>query len=282
MKLSQEELRNNQLSPETVEYAVEQIRVNGYIVFESVIPLDLIDVLRTEYMQMFQRLLQDPGKTFGVEHYGMSVPFAPPFSDERVIANPLVIPILEQLLGTDFVNHNLLSNTCMPGSGYQDTHSDVPALYPELPNLYLPPYMIVLNIPLVAMTEENGATEIWPGGTHYMTLPNDRIATLKQNMLSMRTEMPAGSIMMRDARMWHNGTPNRSDKPRQMLAMTYQRPWFGGRGGTKRIGIPKETYDGLSARAKQIYRLENIGGPLDTEFSHRDSKRQQAMKEARQ
>ncbi len=278
MKLSEAEYKNNRLDSATIDHAVEQVKYNGYVVFDSVVPQELVDALREEYMVMFNRLLEDPGKTFGENHYGMSLPFRPPFSDERVVANPLVIPVLEQLLGDDFVNHALLSNTCIPGSGYQDTHSDVPALYPEIPNIWLPPYMIVMNIPLVDMTEENGATEIWPGGTHYTTLPNDCIAAAKANFVSQRAEMPAGSIMLRDARMWHNGTPNRSDHPRQMLAMTYQRPWFSGRGSTRRIGIPEENYAALSKRAKQIYRLENIGGPLDTEFTHRDSKRPAAMR----
>lgn len=281
MNLTQEELNNNILHPDTIQLAVDQITINGYFVFESVIQPDLIQTLYDEYMILFEQLLQDPGTTFGVNHYGMRLPFRPPFSDERVIANPLVLPILEALLGEGFVNHNLLSNTCMPGSGFQDTHSDVPDLYPELSNIGLPPYMIVLNILLVDVTQENGATEIWPGGTHYTPLPNNRIATLKQNMESKRAEMPAGSIMMRDARMWHNGTPNHSDKPRPMLAMTYQRPWFGGGDGTARIGIPEEAYESLSEQAKQIYRMENIGGPLDTAFTHRDRKRKQAQRRVR-
>lgn len=37
---------------------------------------------------------------------------------------------------------------------------------------------------------------------------------------------PAGSVLVRDARMWHRGTPNRSTEKRSMLAMVFSRSWY--------------------------------------------------------
>jgi hypothetical protein len=61
-------------------------------------------------------------------------------------------------------------------------------------------------------------------------------------------------------RMWHRGTPNRSDHARPNLALIYSRPWL--KTNYPPIGIPQETYDNLGERAKRLFRFENIGGPL--------------------
>jgi hypothetical protein len=72
--------------------------------------------------------------------------------------------------------------------------------------------------------------------------------------------------MVRDGRMWHRGTPNRSNAPRPNLALVYNRPWLNVSG---RIGIPQDIYDSLSERSKTIFRDERIGAALDTPFTHR-------------
>jgi hypothetical protein len=56
------------------------------------------------------------------------------------------------------------------------------------------------------------------------------------------------------------GTPNRSDQLRPNMALIYSRPWLSV--NYPKIGIPQETFDGLGERAKRLFRLENIGGPL--------------------
>jgi hypothetical protein len=44
------------------------------------------------------------------------------------------------------------------------------------------------------------------------------------------------------------------------MAFIYAYHWFGT--GYPRIGIPQATYDGLSDRAKHLFRKEDIGGVL--------------------
>ena len=55
--------------------------------------------------------------------------------------------------------------------------------------------------------------EIWPGGTHLMPSGID-VENISKVMHSEQVLMPAGSLLIRDARMWHRGTPNVSDEPR--------------------------------------------------------------------
>lgn len=260
MKLSASEIESKQLSLDTIEQALTLIQVNGYVIFESVLPQPLIESLYTEHQIIFEKYLENPDPTFGVNHYRTYMPFRVPFADEQVVANPLVLPILKSLLGDDFVCHYLASNTCITGSNLQPPHSDV---YPLFPNTDIkpPPYHMVVNIPLVDITEENGPIEFWAGGTHNSTFGMQEIEPLAPHMQSQMATMPAGSIFIRDGRMWHRGTHNKSDAPRPNLALVYTRPWVDV--GARRIGIPQDSYDGLSDHARSIFRAENIGGELD-------------------
>jgi len=260
MHLSADEIANGQLTLDTLTQALTLIKVNGYVVFEKVIPEDLIETLFKEHQTIFDKYLEDPDPTFGINHYRTYMPFREPFADERVIANPLVVPILNNLLGKDFVCHYLASNTCLPGSDYQPPHSDVYPLFPGT-DIKPPPYHMVVNIPLVDITEENGPIEFWAGGTHLNTFGMEEVEALAPFMQSQTATMPAGSIFIRDGRMWHRGTQNKSNAPRPNLAMVYTRPWVDV--GARRIGIPQDKYDALSDRARTIFRLENIGGELD-------------------
>ena len=114
----------------------------------------------------------------------------------------------------------------------------------------------MVNIPLVDVTEENGPLERWPGGTHHYVAPGSEIPSLAALMHVERVLMPAGSILIRDSRMWHRGTPNRSNGLRPNFAMIYSRYWL--RLRYPPIRIPRESYDRLSERAQELFRLENI------------------------
>ena len=74
------------------------------------------------------------------------------------------------------------------------------------------------------------------------------------------TAMHAGSLLIRDLRMWHRGTPNRSDEIRPNMAMIYAQRWL--KTHYPPVGIPQATYEGLSPRTQQLFRYEDIGGTL--------------------
>jgi hypothetical protein len=64
--------------------------------------------------------------------------------------------------------------------------------------------------------------------------------------------MPAGSMLLRDLRVWHRGTPNRSVRSRPNLALVYTRPWY--RFEQPPIEIPESAYCRLSDRARAMFR----------------------------
>jgi hypothetical protein len=260
MQLTPAELESGQLSLATRDQAIAQVRNNGYVLFERVLPPSLVDQMLAGFTTLLERHVQQVDPNRGANRYQIHVPFAPPFADERVIASPFVLPIVDALIGEDCICHYLASDTPLPGSEYQTVHPDIYQLFPEN-NAVLPPYSIVINIPLVDAREDNGPLEIWPGGTHhYVARPSD-VPNLAADMQSMRVVMAAGSIVIRDSRMWHRGTPNRSTEPRPNFTLIYSRFWL--RLRYRPIPIPQSTYDALSPRAQRLFRLEDIGTAED-------------------
>lgn len=253
--LTETERTDQKLSDETLRRAVDLVRVDGYVVLERVLDSTLVETLHGEFLRVLEHHIARTDPNRGTNRYQMHLPFAAPFNAETLIANPFALSILDALLGADAVCHYFASDTPLPGSDYQPVHSDIALLFPET-NLALPAYSVVLNIPLVDFTLENGPLEIWPGGTHLFPGGID-MRDLAPRMNATPCLMPAGSMLLRDMRMWHRGTPNRSQAPRPNLAMIYSRPWL--KTHYPPIAIPRATYDSLSDRAKRLFRFEQIG-----------------------
>ena len=138
-------------------------------------------------------------------------------------------------------------------------------LFPKLP-VALPTHMLVVNIPLVDFTEANGSTEVWPG-THLITDHEEaldpaeggaagRLEERAKTVSSIRTNMPAGSTVVRDMRVWHRATPNTTHRRRTMLSLVYHRH-FPSLGYQYKAADPlaPEIMAGLSARAQRIFRF---------------------------
>jgi ectoine hydroxylase-related dioxygenase (phytanoyl-CoA dioxygenase family) len=266
VKLTIEEINNKQLNPDTLKSAVEQVRLNGYVLLEGVLDPDLVERMNTSFHQALEGAMKNsPGATeinmnaFRKNRVRMDLPFDQPFIDPEVITSPFVLPIIDKLIGEDCACIYLSADAPLPGSDYQVVHSDQQALFPDAA-ITLPPYALVLNIPLVDVTEENGPMDAWPGGTHL--IPENRnksefIQAGAEFLKPVSMMMPKGSLLIRDLRMWHRGTPNNSDSVRPNVAVIYAKPWLRSEYQAT-LGIRREKFEGLSERAKQIFRYETI------------------------
>jgi ectoine hydroxylase-related dioxygenase (phytanoyl-CoA dioxygenase family) len=226
------------------ERAVRELKVAGFTVFERVLTGERLDQVRAAFEDHFTKSLarMDPRVVHatGPNRYNVWVPLERPFIDADVVANPLVLPILSELLDNDVVCTYYASDTALPGSEYQPVHPDVGPLFPGLA-VTLPPVNYVLDIPLVDFRPDNGPLEMWPQGTHLVPdsgmipkegarggtdarqAPNQLYA---ESLGPMVLTIPAGSFLLRDTRLWHRGTPNRSTEKRSMLALVFSRPWY--------------------------------------------------------
>lgn len=279
MHLTADEKTAGRLTDAHLEVALRTLRDVGYVVIEDVYDAEFINELRTAYDELLDEYIKSRGgmeginkakKGFGLNHIAMFLPFLPPFADGQVVANPIAVQVMSAVLGDNLSCSFYNSNTAYPGSGYQQIHRDTGLIFGTELQVPTPPTHLVFNIPLTNFTEENGSTEVWPG-THLIVdraSADGKMSTLEErakDLASQRTNIPTGSIVVRDMRMWHRGVPNNSQEVRTMLAIVYERGWL--RAG-KPVEIPRETWKAWPEEAREIFRhnrvvetVENVGVP---------------------
>lgn len=261
LRVSGNEIMDGVLTAANLALALRTLRDVGLVVLDGVYDPAFVRELRAAYdAQLERHIAAKHGmdginrNAFGQNHIGMFLPLVEPFSNPQVIAHPVVVQLLDHILGADFRCGFYHSNTAYPGSGHQPVHRDLQPLFGTELGVPHPTVAVVLNIPLCDFTEENGSTEVWPG-SHLIvdaasgdaTELDARVAT----MGSIRTNIPAGSLVVRDLRAWHRGMPNRADHARTMLAIIYRRSWLSSPTVSE---IPRSTWESWPERARQIFR----------------------------
>jgi ectoine hydroxylase-related dioxygenase (phytanoyl-CoA dioxygenase family) len=264
VNITAQELQEGQIAPDRLAEAVRAFRDTGLLVLDDVYSPEFIADTRAAYEVELERHIWSKGgldaligKTFGTNHIGFFPPLTLPIADPLLVAHPLVVQILTELLGKDAQCSFYHTNTAYPGSGYQPIHRDSPQLFGTQMSVAHPVTSLVLNVPLVDFTVKNGSTEVWPG-THLIvdSDPADgRDLEARAALLpSVRMNIKAGSLALRDMRAWHRGTPNNADYPRTMLAIVYHRGWL----AEKTVSIPQSTWDAWPEAAKHIFRKNSV------------------------
>src|ERR1700722_8072937 len=195
-----------------IEALADEIRMNGYVILENMIPQETVSKMLERFDVLLEHKRANEPTNRGANRYQMHLPFEAPFADPILYSNPTVHAILENLFGEDMICTYFASDTPFPGSDYQKVHLDCRLPFPES-EYGVPVYTVVVNTPLVDFTVENGPLEMWPGGTHMIAQPKD-LETIPKSMPSVKPLMKRGDILMRDARVWHRGTPSNGTRSR--------------------------------------------------------------------
>lgn len=256
--------RQQSLSSSALSEAMQAFEDTGLVLIEGAYSKRRTRELREACLAELATSLASRGgleainrNAFGQNHVGMFPPMRKPFSDVDVVAHPVAVQLMQLILGPEFTCCFYHTNTAYPGSGTQHIHRDTGTLFGVPRAAYHPTVSLVVNVPLCDFTEENGSTEIWPC-THL--IPNDgrespEVLLQRSRVLpSIRANMPAGSLLLRDLRLWHRGVPNRSAEPRPMLAIVYTRPWL----AEKPMDITKETWDTWPDHVRSIFRRNKV------------------------
>ena len=260
-----QELKRGKLTKKNLEQAVALLGEEGYLVLQGLVPKTLLKEIRQAMVPVHRQFFEKgPGPlerphAFGKGHgiFGVRPPREMPFMDPQVVANPVVLQIIEQVLGPDFIWDFYNTNNSWPGSRVQHVHRDLDPLFDNLPHP-LPAAAMVLSIPLVAFTARSGATEIWPG-THLFpgpySGPDRSFDAVAPDRPSRRMLSPLGGVVLRDPRMWHRGMPNRTGKVRTMLTLIYRREFYA---SARAMGIRREVWEQLPERARHMLRFSSV------------------------
>ncbi len=182
-----------------------------------------------------------------------------------------VTNLVSALFGSDdFILRAASGDFCLPGTvDYQRLHADVRDWISATDTPFsafhdprgqitirdLPcPYICVNFLPQ-DVTRLNGPTRQIPGTQNSRA----RIPGLDEEPEWMRLStvcpVPAGSIMIRDTRAWHGGTPNLSDATRSIPNLEFYAPWFR---EPMVAGITRHDFSKLSERAQRLVRYSVV------------------------
>ena len=269
LHLSQDDLERHSLGAQELQMALHALRRDGFVVLHNAISLAHIESLRQRMLADVAAILalDDVPFQFNDGHLQQDPPPFPPYLFRDVLANDFVVEITRAALGEGVQNAFYSGNTCLPNETRQPLHVDTGQLWAGLQQA-TPAFGLVVNVPVVDMTPENGSTELWPG-THLDTTRSIDETDIKLGpaeeserraaVAPLQPCVPAGSVLIRDLRLWHRGMPNRTTTPRPMIAMIHWvRWWHSG----KPLLFPKGT-EALFAGSPLKTVAQFVEGPID-------------------
>jgi Phytanoyl-CoA dioxygenase (PhyH) len=213
--------------------AIAAMRSDGVVVLRDAVDLRHIALLHDQMLADLPRVLAraDRPYNFNTDNVQQSPSRERRYLFRDVLLNDHVIAVTSAML-PGVTNAFYSGNTALPGTKRQPVHADSGHLWSDA---VAPAHSIVVNVPLVDMSIANGVTELWPG-THLIPyavsggeLKVDPALVARQRALRPpeQPEVSAGSILLRDVRLWHAGMPNLSRAPRPMIAMIHNAGWLG-------------------------------------------------------
>ncbi len=223
--------------------AVQAIHEHGFVIVKGAVPPEPLALLRQRMDKDTAELLRYCESIGGNPRALGHLQQGPPVSADLVFAdvamNRAVNDVCRALYEAEDAEGDgrpLLTfyngNTNCPGSEEQHLHMDG-RHYTRPGEPVAATASVVVNIPPGPTRLGNGAIELWPG-SHRIHCVNDAgtgagegkgksIAALaaerRETVAPVRPETEVGDVLIRDVRLWHRGVPNRSDRPRHMIAL---------------------------------------------------------------
>lgn len=249
LELTNDERDRGKAAPDKLEAAAQAVKDDGFVAITNAVHPEHVAALLERTLTDLATILARPDAPFNFNTGNVQQdppPFAP-FLFRDVLLNETAIAVSKAVLGAGVKNAFYSGNTTLPNDTRQPVHPDVGQLWPGLTHA-TPPFGLVVNIPLVAVSPENGSTELWPG-THNDTqfsiaqgsvrIPADVLDKRRAVVPPVQPTLPAGSLLIRDIRLWHAGMPNHTPRPRPMIAMIHWISWW----TEGKIPFPKGTED---------------------------------------
>lgn len=281
------------LEPQEVDKARDSFYRDGFVVIQNALTDDQLAALQSGCDREIHSLLEnDRGRTgnrgshrysFGSASRTGQLMHCPEWT--MLLDLPTVTPIVTAIFDSpEYIAIGGGGDFCLPGATkYQPLHSDMDDRVrhqhkgktltfgsffdPQGKLNYrdLPCPFVCCNFLINDATTINGPTRQIPG-TQNSQIDIPSLTNEPEWMrLSTVCPAPAGSVMIRDVRAWHGGTPNLSNEVRAIPNVEFYAPWY--RTPINR-SMPRGLFDQLSDHGKALsrYIVAETNEDLDTGY----------------
>lgn len=226
-----------------------QLADEGYTIVERAIEPELVDALLEDVHRLEAHLDRSPAenrfegnrttRTYNLLAHGEIW--------QRVPVHPVVLELVEGVLGPQCLVSSLASISIAPGETAQVIHAD-----DQIQPLAKPHVATVCNSmwALTDFTEANGATRVVPG-SHLWQSP-DYFAADDHGIDTIPAVMTKGSVLVWHGSTWHGGGANTTaDDTRVGVAMNYC-AGFMRQQENQQLGIPPEVMATFSPQLREL------------------------------
>lgn len=210
------------LTADVIDQAGSEFETSGCLILHDLLEPQHIRSLEREFRSRYESDSADaPSIQVGEGRRMVPIELRDRLNDPSIFASPDLMKLFGKLLGEKFILSVFSCVTSSPGAPVQHRHRDSVGLFNNPVDYFCPSFAINLFIPLVPLTEETGTTRMWPG-THRKAIRGEDAVEDG----AVCPYVPAGSAMLMDYRLLHEGTANNSEISRPILCLAYTRNWF--------------------------------------------------------
>ena len=204
--------------PELSDQSMRALERDGYVVFERLLPKELIEAIRADVIpRMTHRSGRNNFEGLATQRlYGV---IEKSLVCNVIVEHPLVLGLLDRVLEPNYLLSQLQTINILPGEAQQPFHyDDAFYLFPR-PRRALGAATIFA---IDAFTEDNGATVVIPGSHGW----DDRAPAEADVAKARSVVMPEGSLLFFLGTLWHGGGANRSTAGRLCATAQYCSPYL--------------------------------------------------------
>ena len=275
------ELSSGVWTPARLDALVETFRLCGVLALPSAAPREAAEAFGSALRQRVQPILASRGRvrrslahamsrganlralwseqsleeellfrvaaTFRERHAGridVKLPWEEPFSAPKLALAPLLLALLQRLLGPGASLKSVHAIVSLPGAEAQSWHRDAPLLFDDESSgsssgtpraervvhaarggVHLPPFALNVFAPLADVSADAGPTEFVLGSHMWAPIWAEDEA-VEEGGEEKRWPLPAGSFVIADYRTVHRGGANRGLRNRALAMYVWGRPWW--------------------------------------------------------
>jgi ectoine hydroxylase-related dioxygenase (phytanoyl-CoA dioxygenase family) len=233
----------------TIDEVAGKLERDGYAIIENYLPPEDVAAKRADLERILATNPTGRNDFEGFSTQRIYAIFAKTRTFDAQATDPLILGVLERVLGPGFLLSAPVGISIGPGEKAQPIHRD-DGVYP----VARPHRELVVNTmwALDDFTEANGATVVIPGSHKWIDERPEESSQV------FRAVMPAGSVMLFVGSIYHGGGANTTDRSRLGVILEFCAGWVRPQENHV-LGVPKGIVAQLDPRLQELLGYSVLG-----------------------